>query len=311
MGNIREKTEDNKVAFIFILIPTIMLIIGYFIFPYPPTQIAIDLIKIPMFLGLFSLFVGFLWRDKNNGRKIKIAGWLTFAFFWSIMPSFLYFSEGEDIFNAAVCVIGVYVLVYLAYHEWLSLSRNEEVSCLNWIAGASSIAGIIYFGFEMTPLAFWLREVVSAQSAALLNIFTGNVAQNSIHIMYERANIEIIFACTAVQSLVIFVGIILPLKNIGAKRMAYGLLLTVVPVYFLNLVRNALVIFLVGKNGPEFFPMAHNVIGKVGSLIALIVLLLIVIKVVPEVFDEIVHLTELPKRNGPLEKMFKRLIGRN
>ena len=57
------------------------------------------------------------------------------------------------------------------------------------------------------------------------------------------------------------------------------------------------------------FYIAHNIIGKGGSLLALIILLFIVIKIVPELFDEIICLTDLPKRNGPLEKYFKKLIG--
>jgi len=71
------------------------------------------------------------------------------------------------------------------------------------------------------------------------------------------------------------------------------------------LIRNALVTYLTGENGPEFFNMAHNVIGKGGSLIALVILLFIVIKLVPEVFDEILCITDLYKRNGPLEQTFK------
>ena len=107
--------------------------------------------------------------------------------------------------------------------------------------------------------------------------------------------------------MVIFVGMILPLKNVNAKRKFYGLLVTVVPVYFLNLVRNALVVYLTGVYGHDFFPTAHNIIGKGGSLVALIILLVIVIKVIPEVFDEILGLADLYKGDGPLEQSFRKI----
>ena len=315
MGNIGEKTEDNKVAFIFILIPAIMLIVGYFIFPYPPTQTAIDLIKIPMFLGLFLLFIGFLWRDKNNGRKIKIAGWLTFAFFWSTMPSFLYFSEGKDTVNAAVCIIGVYVLVYLAYHEWLSLNRNEEVSCLSWIAGASSVAGLVYFGLEHSFLGDGLLRIVAEQSAGALNLIMGNTTMiyeaGRYNIYYHGSYaVTIIFACTALQAMVIFIGMIGALPKVDIKRKIIGLLITLIPIYILNLLRNSMVGWLMGENITDF-NMAHNVLSKAGALVTLIILLFVLIKIIPEIFDEIIHLTELPKRDGPLEKMFKKVIGRS
>ncbi len=56
--------------------------------------------------------------------------------------------------------------------------------------------------------------------------------------------------------------------------------------------------------------MAHNVIAKTGSLIAMIILLFIVIKIIPEIFNEIICLTDLYKRNGPLEKGIKNIFMR-
>ena len=158
------------------------------------------------------------------------------------------------------------------------------------MAGAAAIAGFIYFGIELTALEMWLREVVAVQSGWVLNIFTGDVTVNEIFIRYGGTSIMIIFACTGVQSIVIFVGMILPLPKIGIKRKCYGLLVTVVPVYFLNLIRNALVTYLVGSDTTSFY-MAHNVIGKGGSLLALVILLFIVAKILPEIFDRTVYIS--------------------
>ena len=102
---------------------------------------------------------------------------------------------------------------------------------------------------------------------------------------------------------------ILPLKNVGLKRKMYGLLVTVLPIYLLNMVRNAGIAYLLAEDVTSFY-VAHNILGKGGSLLALIVLLFVVIKVIPEVFDEILALTDLSKRNGPLEKGMKKIIGR-
>ena len=46
-------------------------------------------------------------------------------------------------------------------------------------------------------------------------------------------------------------------------------------------------------------------------MVTLIVLLFVLIKIIPEIFDEIICITELPKRKGPLENMFKKVIGRS
>ena len=57
----------------------------------------------------------------------------------------------------------------------MSIKTKKQIGCLNWAAGVAAIAGIIYFGIELTSLEMWLRELVADQSAWLLNIFTGNV----------------------------------------------------------------------------------------------------------------------------------------
>lgn len=304
--------NNGRVVLSFFLIPAMMLIFGYVLFPYPPSLLARQLSFIPLFLGLILLGIGFFFRGKNTAITLKIVGWGMVAFFWATMPSFLYFSEGGDVFNAAVCIIGVYVLIYMAYHEWLSLKRNEHVSCLNWIAGGTFLAGIIYFTIEngiLPGLKDWLIEFVAAQSTDLLHLFGVNASRNQALIIYNNTPVTIIFACTAVQSMVLFVGMIGALSRVNMKRKALGLLVTVVPIYFLNLVRNAGVVFMVGS-GMFSFELAHNVIGKAGSLLALVVLLFVTFKLVPELYDEIVGIVDLPKRRGPVELFIGRLLGK-
>ena len=312
MGKYKNASESQEIAFLFLLIPTIMLIIGYFIYPYDPDpdRLASKLLQIPIFLSLILLGIGFLIKKDGIGNKIKILGWMVFAFYWSTQPVSLYISEGGDVVNAAICVIGVYVLSYLAYHEWLSLKRNENIDCLNWIAGASCIAGLVYYVIERTALQDWMIEVTANQSAWVLNAITGDGVAVGNGIFYNgQYVVTIIFACTAIQAMAIFIGMIGVIPKVEIKRRVYGLLVTLIPIYILNHFRNALVVFLVGNNITDF-NMAHNYLSKSGSLITLIVLLFIVIKIIPEILDEIICLTDLYKRNGPLEKFAQKIIGR-
>jgi archaeosortase A len=304
--NIKEKI----IASLFFIIPTIFLIIGILFFKYPLSEDTKSLLSIPLYSGLVFLFIGFLIKKKKISNIIKIVGWILFAFFWSTQPNSLYFGEDGDIVNAVVAIVGFFLLFYVAYHEWLSIKLKKDLKCLNWVAGLAAISGIIYFGIELTPLAMQLRLIVATQSGGLLNFFTGEVVVEGVNIFYKQAYIELIFACTAVQSMVLFVGMILPLQNVSIRKKTLGLIATVVPVYFLNLVRNALVTYLTGEYGHSFFSTAHNYIGKGGSLIALILLLFIVTKILPEVFDEILKLTDLYKRNGPFETFIKKIMGK-
>jgi len=305
----REKNKESTViGFLFILIPVIFLIIGYYIFPSEQYDNPPFWLNIPMFSGLLLLLIGVLTKNKI-GNILRILGWVVFSLYWATQPVKMYATEGGDIFNAVVCAVGVFVLFYIAYHEWLSYTREEEVSCLRWLAGASAIAGLIYFGIEKSFMADWLIDRVAEQSAWVLDILVGNASVNPPHISLDgNSVVTIIFACTGIQSFVIFIGMIGALPKIEWKRRIIGIVVTVIPVYILNLLRNAMVTFLVGK-GITDFNMAHNIIAKAGSLVALIVLLLIVIKIVPEVFDEIICFTDLYKRNGPIEKIFTKILG--
>lgn len=310
MNNNNTKDKGIGYSFLFMVIPVIMLIIGYFFYPYPPSEIALKLIQIPIFLGLIILGIGFLTKKDSLSGKLKIIGWLIFTFYWSTQPKALYFNEEGDIVNASICIIGVFVLSYLSYHEWLSIKRKESIRCLNWIAGATAIAGLIYFGIEISFLKDYLIEITAQQSGWVLNLFLGNVKVIGSNIYHNQSYIvTIIFACTAIQSMVVFVGMIIALSKIEINKKIYGLLITVVPIYFLNLLRNALVGFLLAKNITDL-NVAHNVIAKIGSLIAMVILLIIVIKILPEIFNEIICLTDLYKRNGPLENIFKKIFRR-
>ncbi len=303
------KKKDQITIFLFFFIPTLMVILGLIFFPYDEKQNLSDLISTaPLFPSLVFLLAGFLKPENDTGKKLKILGWILFSFFWATQINTLYHGEEQDIANAAICIIGIYILIYLAYHEYLNLKNKKQNSCLNWAAGAAAIAGLIYFIFDLTILAYWLKEIVAYQSGLLLNLFIGGVETRGVEIYHNGSYIvTIIFACTAVQSMVLFVGMILPLKKVEWKRKIYALIVTVIPIYFLNLLRNASIAYMI-KDDPDMFFIAHNVIGKGGSLLALIVLLFIVIKIIPELFDNIICLTDLTKENGPVEKLGKKIF---
>jgi archaeosortase A (PGF-CTERM-specific) len=314
MENAATPTSTNgtsMILFIF-LVPTIMLIAGYYLFPYPPTSLTQNIGYLPLFLGLILLGVGFFWNTQRTGSILKIAGWAVFSFYWATTPSYLYLSEEGDVFNAALCIVGVYVLMYLGYHEWLSVKSKKHPSSLNWIAGSTFFAGIIYFSIDsgiIPGLREWFIQSVADQSTWLLNVFGMHATQDGSVILYNGTAVTIIFACTAIQSLVLFIGMNGALKKISVTRKITAMIVTVIPVYLLNIIRNASVIFLVG-NHIMSFEMAHNVIFKVLALVALIILLLINFKLVPELYDDIFGIIDLPKRNGPVEALFGRLAGK-
>ena len=86
---------NNILSMFFIIIPTLLLILGYFYYPINPTDNVKFLIQIPIFLGLIFLFIGFLTNKYSYGKILKIFGWIIFAFYWSTQPLSLYANEGD------------------------------------------------------------------------------------------------------------------------------------------------------------------------------------------------------------------------
>jgi len=306
------KKNDLTITALFLALPTLMLIVGYFLYPYPPNEQMQQLVLMPLYIGLFALLGGFL--SKNTAKTaslLNIVGWSFFSFFWSMQPAFLYLSEGGDVFNAAVCIIGVYILMYLAYQEWHSMSTNSErSSSLNWMAGGAAIAGLIYFTIEsaIPGLRDMLIGSVATQTTIVLNALGVPAQQTGEFIFYNSVTITIIFACTAIQSMVLFVGMLLPLPHTPLKRRLLAITATVIPIYLLNLIRNTSIIWLVGS-GIADFNLAHNIIAKAGSLFALIALLFITFRLTPQLYDEILNLLNLRNHDGPVERTLKPLFG--
>lgn len=305
-----KKNSEKQIAFLFILLPILYTIVGIVFFPYPLDPFIQQFLPIPLFLGLGLLAFG-AFTKKRFSWLARVSGWIVFSMYWATQPNTLYYAENHDLVNAVLCVIGIFVLFYLAYHDWYAERNKLSQSSLRWIAAASAIAGLIYFIIELTPLATWLILVVAEHSAWLLSLFASGVVLEGKIILFENAVIRIIFACTAVQSMVIFVGILLPLQTINVKRKTIAIVFIITTVYVLNLVRNASIVYLVGIYGSDFFHIAHNYIGKGGSLIALVALLFILGKYIPEIFDEIFSLIDLSKRKGPIETWIKKILKRN
>ena len=164
------------------------------------------------------------------------------------MPAYLYLSENGDVFNAAATILGVYTLFYLAYNEWLSLKKQEEITCLKWAAGATFIAGMIYFLIE-NPFFPDLKNIMIQQVASLthgfLRLLGFNVELQGVTLINtENTNpmtkyVSIIFSCTAIQAIALFAGMIGALYRADIKRKTIALLVTIIPIYILNVVRTS------------------------------------------------------------------------
>jgi len=260
----------------------------------------------------------------SMGHNFNIIGWLCLGFFWWIQVE--HYIIIKDPINALFCAAAVPFFGYLAYHEYQSILWDAKYEPLRWLAAMTVVSGGIYFFVERVPfLSGWLIHVVAEQSIWILNVFDIKTTLGSldygegsrwyrpssehqeVRVSVEglwkdplAPSVNIVLACTALQSMIIFVGGVICTKAPSNRRF-YAFLATVPPIYVLNLIRNAGVVWLTYEHvwGDDTFFWAHAVIGKVGSLIALIFLAVAVFHFLPEMQDSILGVIDLPLREAP------------
>lgn len=369
----------DTVAAIFLIGSTLLLILGVAInyvltggqwYIEPPSRVSggppledqfldwknpYDLVSANILIAsLLLLGFGFLWRGRIR-HGARALGFVVFGFYWATQAMKLYEAENGDFVNAAFAMFAVYFFNYFAYHELVSFQRNENPRALHWLTGTAFLTTGVYFAtHKVQPIAEWLILVVADQTQWLLRAFGqptvrmyGNPDGSMIYYPVDPGApelggffpIQIILACTAVQSIMIFVGGILALQpprmgeglsgklnqfahlsaTYGSRRV-WSLLLTIPLIYVLNLFRNVIIIWMSGQEQPvtllwmktheEVFWFSHNVIGKGGSLVALIIIAFIVFQILPELYDSIIGLLDLKERRGPLETWFAEHFGK-
>ncbi|MBV68082.1 MAG: hypothetical protein CMG26_06990 [Candidatus Marinimicrobia bacterium] len=286
--------------------------------------------------SLIVLSLGYFFSSKAHiifgkkfpvkiGHNLNIIGWLLLGFFWWIQVE--HYILINDPANGFFCALAMPFFGYLAIHEYLSIRWNANYEPLRWLAAMTVVAGGIYFFVERVPiLSGWLIQIVAEQSIWILNSFDiptslGNLdygdgskyyrpASNHEEVQIaiegdewrnpDSVSVTIVLACTALQSMIIFVGGVVCTKA-PADRRFYAFLATVPAIYLLNLIRNAVVIWLTYEHiwGDETFFYAHSVLGKIGSLIALVFLAIAVFHFLPEMQDSILGVIDLPLRKAP------------
>ena len=267
---------------------------------------AIDIFN---FAGLLLLGMGFLWRDRG-AHILRMSGWAVVGLYWfSRAPTYL---GGEDQFNALGAGLALPIFLYLAFQEYKSYQWDDDYPPLRFVTGAMFIAGMGYFLIQNVPvLSRMMIEIVAHQSVWLANLGGydfGVGAVGTEGAALTGVPIVIVLECTAIQAYFVTAAFLFGCRGDKMKRMASFCIIAPV-VWTVNLFRNAIVIIMVYEQGEGVFDFAHNVLGKGLSLIALILLIIVAFVNVPELYEDINGLFELPWRKGPKHD-YLRFVGR-
>ena len=266
-------------------------------------------------------FLAFLIPGRHR-KYAAIIGWVFIVLFlFATLPE--YFAENNFLYPI-MAVLSVPFLYITAKHL---LADDIRV---HYLTRAAAIAFLIYFPFaiddytQINGLGTLLINMVVSQVVWLLHLLNYPVSLDSWNIIAQHGfRVEIILACTGIQSIAIMLGVAAAVPT-TLRQKVYAFLLVAPTIYILNLFRNVFVIIAYtsqwfpywpdiagnGEIGYESFFWAHNVIAEMLALVVLIVIAYSLFTLIPRLgtfadelyqlyYGEIVRGFGRDKGNGP------------
>lgn len=236
-----------------------------------------------------------------QGNKLKLtiagAGWMFFSVHWMLQWQH-YFGLGDytnvvlTVLASVFSVIIGFVLIRQDKSLLWNINGISTMTSISMASTAAAIGGLSYFVFSEIPaMNEWIISTVTDQTIWVASIFGVTITRLDWNLIAVNGfKVEIILACTAIESIALFIGIIASVRA-PFKRLASAFFVSVPVIYGLNLIRNVFVIDAYGMTwfgDPEIsFYIAHTLIAKIGSLIALFIIAYAVLKILPEIVDMI------------------------
>jgi exosortase/archaeosortase family protein len=288
----------------------------YWLFTIPLHFYNGDNINI-MFLGggmaFFSIlgyheYLSMKWNEVHRGLKFMTAA--------TFLTGFIYFYLAKDF----------EIILFFSGNNFDMVQRYSlGYQLIHIVATQSSQVANTLFGFH---------TYVSAGGVLPLEGI-GIPVQNTGG-SYEIAGISLILACTGIEAIAMFFGAIVSLdyeknpwkdykkvvprmkwyRSLGTSKRAFlAFMVTIPPIYILNLFRNAFIIYFIRHGtfhayadqlGMDEFTLLHGIIAKIFAFLVLIVLALIIFDMLPELQTTIMDLFGLPKRDAPAPIMAAR-----
>lgn len=251
-----------------------------------------EFLDIMLWASLLILVAGAV-LPKKYGYKVAAAGWVIFGLRWGLSTPEFYLVEHNIMYTVA-CVIAIPATAYLAY-----VMVKDERESLMVLTRSAAISSIFYFPFAYFPwLSEWLIQVTTDITLVSINAIGNNATAAGDIITLNGHKVQIILACTAIQSMALFVGVVGCIRA-PLDRLFKAFMVSVPVIYVLNVVRNTFVVSAYGNQWLQIAPdmivewtgeaasyasffWAHNVLAEAGSLIALVVISYAVITVLPE-----------------------------
>ena len=287
--------------------------------------------SIATILGAIGMMILFITWKNRTGRYEGLApvGWVLTGFYF--FNDIGFYLAHDDIVLTVMSALTLPGAVAIALWE-RQVSDKRNASALQWFRGTIAIAGLPYLLIAHVPmlnvLAIWF---VAWQSAALLSfaggadvtlgdtyanpangtpvnweVWEGNrwfltedMSEYAFHtellVNGEPIYINFVLACTAIQSMIIFVGAISAL-DIDWRKRVRALFIALSLIHILNLFRNAGLIWL-QMGYPDWrwinlsiFEFGHAYASRFVSLGAMFLLALVLFEMLPQMHRHVLSL---------------------
>jgi archaeosortase A (PGF-CTERM-specific) len=283
-------------------------------------------------LGAITLGVGFHLRSEWYAPYSSAFGWTIMGLFLYLQSA--HYVEISDpvlvVMTAGALPIGI------AMGVWEIRNWNEAPEALVWFRGCVVWAVVPYYlvySIPMLNMGFvyataWNTEMLlefaglgSYQMAPMmvdlygtgeipLSEWDGNrwimsepLGENGFFVPLEHADgavvsVSFILACSALQSMIVFVGAIVALSSVPWNRRMRALFIALPTIHVLNVFRNAGIVWLtdnyVGWSfmGLGMFDFTHSYAAKFGSLFAMFLMALALFDLLPELHRHIMRLLQ-------------------
>jgi archaeosortase A (PGF-CTERM-specific) len=236
--------------------------------------------------GVFFILFLLPWRGR---RHAAILGWTAMVLF--LIAEIPYYLSLNNILYPTLAILALPFLLVTAMRL---LSEDPAILALS---RGAAVAFLIYAPFAYLPLlGNFLIGVVAGQVTSLVEAAGGATTLLAWNLIGRNGfQIEIILACTGIQSMAIMLGVAGAVPT-TTRQKGLAFLLVVPTIYLLNLLRNVFVIIAYtdqwfpylpaiasnGEWGYESFFWAHNILAEGGALIALIAIAYGLFTIIPD-----------------------------
>ena len=279
-------------------------------------------------IGLACL--GFAFHSKDQRlRRFSPIGWVCIGvYFYLGAEHYFEISDPVLIFMSVAALP-----VCIAYGGWEAIlhRENRSLESVEWLRGAVFWSAMPYLAIQHIPLlnagivwfTAWNTSLFLQWTGAgdiqlgqmMVDLGTTSVSWSSwdgsrwlltdtlgeggfyvpmVHADGTEVNIGFVLGCSALQSMIVFVGAIVAVRGSPWQRRARALMITIPLIHILNVFRNAGIIWMHVEyhaqwnlNGMNIFDFGHAYAAKFMSLGAMFLMALVLFDLLPKLHHHV------------------------